>query len=166
MRRLRLALVGHLQSTHVGRVVYGAIIGLALVVALQAHPPGSGTVVALIIGTAVAVGLAELYSEVLGTETRNRRRARHEEVVERRDDSVAVAFGTAFPAVFFILALADVIDDDTAFNLAKWTGLGLISFYGYCAGRLAGAGNGRALVQAFAVGLVAGALIALKAFLH
>ena len=166
MRRLRLAMVGHLESTHVGRVVYGAIIGLALVVALQAHPPGSGTVVALIIGTAVAVGLAELYSEMLGAETRNRRRARHEEIVELLDDSVAVTFGTAFPAVFFILALADVIDDDTAFNLAKWTGLGLISFYGYCAGRLAGAGNGRALVQAFTVGLVAGALIALKALLH
>ena len=48
MRRLRLALVSHLESTHVGRVVYGAIIGLALVVALQAHPPGAGTVVALI----------------------------------------------------------------------------------------------------------------------
>ena len=80
--------------------------------------------------------------------------------------SVAVAFGAAFPAVFFLLALANVIDDDTAFNLAKWSGLGLISFYGYCAGRLAGAGNGRALVQAFTVGLVAGALIALKALLH
>jgi hypothetical protein len=166
MRRLRLALAGHLESTHVGRVVYGAIIGLALVVALQAHPPGAGTVVALIIGTAVAVGLAELYSEVLGTETRTRRRVRHADVVELLDDSVAVAFGTGFPAVFFILAAADVIDDATAFNLAKWTWLGLISFYGYCAGRLAGAGNGRALLQALTVGLVAGALIALKALLH
>jgi hypothetical protein len=166
MRRLRLALVSHLESTHVARVVYGAIIGLALVVALQAHPPGAGTVAALIIGTAFAVGLAELYSEVLGTETRNKRRARHEEIVHLVDDSVAVTFGTAFPAVFFILAAAGAIDDDTAFNLAKWSGLGLISFYGYCAGRLAGAGNVRALVQAFTVGLVAGALIALKAFLH
>jgi hypothetical protein len=166
MRRLRLALVGHLESTHVGRVVYGAIIGLALVVALQAHPPGAGTVVALIIGTAVAVGLAELYSELLGTETRTRRRPRRDEIAPLLDESVAVAFGVAFPAVFFLLALAGVIDDDTAFNVAKWSGLGLIAFYGYCAGRLAGAGTKGALMQAFTVALIGGALIAVKALLH
>ena len=166
MRRLRLALVSHLESTHVARVVYGAIIGLALVVALQAHPPGAGTVAALIIGTAVAVGLAELYSEIIGTETRRRRRPRREEISPLLHESVAVAFGTGFPAVFFLLALADAISADTAFNLAKWTGLGLIAFYGYCAGRLAGESTGGALVQAFTVALVGGALIAVKALLH
>ena len=75
-------------------------------------------------------------------------------------------FGTGFPAVFFVLAVADVIDVDTAFNLAKWSGLGLIAFYGYCAGRLAGAGTKGALLQAFAVALVGGVLIAVKAVLH
>ena len=166
MRRLRLALVGHLESTHVGRVVYGAIIGLALVVALQAHPPGAGTVVALIIGTAVAVGLAELYSELLGTETRQRRRARHEEVVDLLDDSVAVAFGTAFPAVFFVLAMANVIDDDTAFNLAKWTGLGLIAGYAFVAARASGQRPAMALVHAAAVTAIGVLLIGAKALLH
>ena len=156
----------HLSSGQVARVVYGAIIGLALVVALQAHPPGSGTVVALIVGTAVAVGLAELYSELLGTETRMRRRPRREEIAPLLDDAVAVAFGTAFPAVFFVLAALNVIDDDTAFNVAKWSGLGLIAFYGYCAGRLAGAGTKGALMQAFTVALIGGALIAVKALLH
>ena len=166
MRRLRLALATHLESTHVARVVYGAIIGLALVVALQAHPPGAGAVVALLVGTAVAVGVAELYSEVLGAETRMRRRPRRDEIVPLLDDSVAVAFGTAFPAVFFLLAMANVIDDDTAFNAAKWSGLGLIAFYGYCAGRLAGSGPKGALLQAFTVALIGGALIGLKALLH
>jgi hypothetical protein len=166
MRRLKLALVSHLESTHVARVVYGAIIGLALVVALQAHPPGSGTVVGLIVGTSIAVGLAELYSEVLGTETRLHRRPRREEIAPLLDECVAVTFGTGFPAVFFVLAAAGLIEDDTAFNIAKWSGLGLIAFYGFCAGRLAGAGNARSLVQALTVGLIGGALIALKAPLH
>ncbi len=62
--------------------------------------------------------------------------------------------------------MANVIDDDTAFNVAKWSGLGLIAFYGYCAGRLAGAGTKGALLQAFAVALIGGALIAVKALLH
>ena len=129
-------LKGHLGSQQVARVIYGAIIGLALVVALQAHPPGAGTVVALIIGTAVAVGLAELYSE-MSAPRRGRAAARHEEIAELLDDSVAVTFGTAFPAVFFVLAVA-TSSTTTRRSRREWTGLGLIAFYGYCAARLSG----------------------------
>ena len=49
----------HLGSRQVSRVTYGAIIGLALVVALQAHPPPPGAVIATLLGTAIAVGLAK-----------------------------------------------------------------------------------------------------------
>src|SRR5215213_11425513 len=64
----------HLGSRQVARVIYGSIIGLALVVALEAHPPSAGAVLATLWATALAVGLAELYSDVVGTETRTRRR--------------------------------------------------------------------------------------------
>ena len=49
-----------------------------------------------------------------------------------------MAFGVAFPAVFFVLAALGAITIDTAFTIARWSGLGLIGFYGYVAGRLAG----------------------------
>jgi hypothetical protein len=68
--------------------------------------------------------------------------------------------------VFFLLATVNVIAEDTAFTIAKWSGLGLIAFYGYCAGRLSGAGNRSALLQALAVGLIGAALIAPKALVH
>jgi hypothetical protein len=55
---------------------------------------------------------------------------------------------------------------DTAFAVAKWTGLGLIGFYGYWAARFAGAPVSRALVQAAMVAAVGGALIVFKALLH
>ena len=55
-------LVSHLRSNQVSRVIYGSIIGLALVVALEGHPPRSAAVIATLIGTAIAVALAELYS--------------------------------------------------------------------------------------------------------
>jgi hypothetical protein len=77
-----------------------------------------------------------------------------------------VAFGIAFPACFFLLAAAGALERDTAFTVAKWSGLGLISLYGFLAGRLAGAGVGFALLQALAVGVVGGALIAFKAVVH
>ena len=156
----------HLGSTQVARLIYGAIIGLALVVALEHDPPGAGVVASGLVATAVAVGLAELYSEIVGTEVRTRRRVDRASLREMAEDGAAVAFGVAFPAVFFVLSAAGVMEVDTAFRLAKWSGLGLIGFYGFCAGRLAGAGMLGALGQALAVALIGGFLIGLKALVH
>ena len=144
------------------RVVYGAIIGLALVVALQAHPPANRVVIASLLGTAVAVALAELYSDWL--DAKARRREKHGRTIV--EHALAAAFGISFPAVFFVLSAAGVMKQDLAFNLAKWSGVGLIMFYGYWAGRLSGAGRLSALVQALGVGLIGAALIALKALVH
>jgi hypothetical protein len=163
---MRQAIEAHLGSRQVARVIYGAIIGMALVVSLEHHPPRPGVMVGTLLATAAAVGLAELYSEVVGAETRNRRRVEREQLGEMLDDVGAVAFGIAFPAVFFLLAAASVLEDHTAFTIAKWSGLGLISFYGFVAGRLAGAGRAASLLQALVVGVVGGALIAFKALVH
>jgi hypothetical protein len=150
----------------VSRVVYGSIIGLALVVALEAHPPPAGAVIASLVATAIAVGLAELYSELIGFETSHRRKAGRTEVRELRGDIAAVGFGIAFPAVFFLLAALDVLEVDTAFTLAKWTGVGLIGLYGFAGARLAGSSLHAALVKAAAVALIGAALIVLKALVH
>jgi hypothetical protein len=147
-------------------VIYGAIIALALIVALQAHPPGPGAVAATLLGTAVAVGLAELYSDVVGTETRLHRRVGRAELREMAGEASGVAFGIAFPAVFFFLAAADVMEEPTAFRIAKWSGLGLIGFYGFSAARLAGETVPASLLRAATVGLIGAFLIALKALVH
>jgi hypothetical protein len=139
---------------------------LALLVALEQHPPAPAVVVASLLATAVAVGLAELYSEIVGSETRTRRHVGREQLAEMADDVIAVAFGVAFPAVFFVLAAAGAIGEDAAFGVARWSGLGLIGFYGYAGGRLAGEPRLRCLLQATAVAAVGGALIAVKALVH
>jgi hypothetical protein len=162
---LRL-LKSHLGSRQVSRVIYGAIIGLALVVAMEDHPPSSGAVVGTLLGTALAVGLAEFYSDVVGIETRKRRHATEGEIRHRADDMAAVAFGIAFPVVFFILAAADAIGEETAFTIAKWSGVGLIGFYGFAAARLAGEGLVVSALRAIAVALIGAFLVGLKALLH
>jgi hypothetical protein len=164
--RLRATIEDHLGSRDVARVIYGSIIGLALVVALEEHPPAPGAVVASVVGAAVAVGLAEAYSEIVGEEARTRRPVHRASVRVFLMDAAAVTFGAAFPALFFVLAAAGAIDTDLAFTLSKWTGLGLISGYGFLAARLSGSGLGGALLHAAAVGGVGGALIALKALVH
>jgi hypothetical protein len=156
----------HLGSRDVARVIYGAIIGLAFVVALEQHPPTTGQTVGAIVATALAVGLAEMYSEFVGAEARERRRIGRAEVRVLAADALAVTFGAGFPAVFFVLAAVGALELDTAFTLAKWTGLALIGGYAYLAARLAGSGTGAGVLHALALVAVGGALIALKALLH
>ena len=122
--------------------------------------------VASLLATAVAVGLAELYSEIVGTETRTHHRINRGELAEMWDDAVAVGFGIAFPAVFFVLAALDVLKLNTAFTISRWSGIGLIGFYAFVAGRLAGETWLRALLQALAVAAVGGVLVAVKALIH
>ena len=160
------AIEAHLAWRDVARVVYGSIIGLALVVALGQHPPTIAQTVAAIVATALAVALAEVYSEYVGTEARERRHLRRAELRGLAEDALAVAFGAAFPVVFFLLAAVGVLELDTAYTVAKWTGLGLICAYAYIASRLAGSGRGGAALHAAVLGSIGVVLIALKALLH
>ena len=121
---------------------------------------------AAIVATALAVALAEVYSETLGTEVRTRHRVEPAQMREIWTETIAVAFGAAFPAVFFVVSAAGAIDVDTAFDLAKWSGVGLIALYGFVGARLAGSPLVGALVKSAAVALVGAFLIALKALVH
>lgn len=156
----------HLGGERVARVTYGAIIGMALIVVLEKHPPAAGVVVGTLVATALAVALAELYSEVIGHQTRHRERVQKHHLRRLTGDVAAVAFGVAFPGVFFLAAVAGLVEEDTAFKLAKWSGLFLIGFYGFCAARLAGDKFLPALLQALAVAAVGALLIAFKAVVH
>ena len=163
---MRVSLEQHLGSRQVAKVVYGSIIGLALLVALEKHPPGPGVMAVWLVGTAVAVGLAEVYSEVVGVETSTRQPVTRPQLRHMFEDAGAVAFGVAFPAVFFLLAALGVMDEDRAFTIAKWTGVGLIGFYGFWAARFAGAAPHRAVFKGLLVALIGAGLIALKALVH
>jgi hypothetical protein len=163
---MRASLEQHLGSAQVSKVVYGSIIGLAFVVAIERHPPGPGVMTVWLLGTAVAVGAAEVFSEVVGTETSTRQPVTRRQLGHMVEHASAVGFGVAFPAVFFALSAVGLFEVDTAFSIAKWTGLGLIGFYGFWAARFAGATTQRALFKGALIALIGAGLIALKAFVH
>ena len=163
---MRASLETHLSSRKVSRIVYGAIVGLTLVVALEDHPPTAGVMTTWLLISAVTVALAELYSEVVGAETSERHRVTRHQLSHMLGSAGAVALGVAFPAGFFLLAVVHLIELDTAFTIATWGGLGLIGFYGYWAARFAGAPVPRALVQAALVAAAGGIVIVFKALVH
>ena len=119
-----------------------------------------------LVGTGLAVGLAELYSEFLGTEVSTRRRVDRARLRELAANLVALVLGASFPAIFFLLAAAGAMRVETAFEVATWSGLPLTAFYGLCAARLRGEGWPAALFQAVVVALIGGLLIVFKALLH
>jgi hypothetical protein len=133
---------------------------------LEAHPPPLRSSIASLFATAVAVALAELYSELVGFETERHRKVTSAELRRLGGDMAAVGFGIAFPAVYFLLAAVDVLEEETAFTLAKWTGLGLIGVYGFAGARLSGTGLLGSLAQAAAVALIGAVLIVLKSLVH
>ena len=163
---MTVTLRGHLRSRSVARVVYGAIVGLALVVALEDHPATAAATAAIVLGTAVAVALAELYSELLGLRVRLGPGVDRGHRVAIVENMTAVAIGAGFPAVFFLLAATGAIELGTAFSLAKWSGLGLISSYGFAAARLGGTDLKGSVLQGLAVGAIGALVIAIKALVH
>jgi hypothetical protein len=163
---MRASIEQHLGSQQVGKVVYGSIIGLALIVAVEQHPPGPGVMAVWLVGTAIAVGLAEVFSEVVGFETSTRRPVGRSEFLHFAEHALGVGFGIVFPAVFFVLSAVGVLEIETAFRIAKWTGVGLIGFYGFWAARFAGSARHHALGRGILVALVGAGLVALKSFVH
>lgn len=163
---VRATLESHLGSRQVARVVYGAIIGLTLIVAVEDHPPSAAVMAAWLVLTGVTVALAEVYSEVIGVETSERHRVTRHQLAHLLGQGWAVLLGVGFPAVFFLLAVVGVLELHTAFASARWSGLGLIGFYGYWAARFAGAPVPRALAQAAAVATIGALVIAFKVLLH
>lgn len=163
---VRTGLASHLASRDVARVIYGAIVGLALVVVLQDHPPAAGEAVAAVAAAAVSVGLAELYSEVVAAEARARRPVPRQEVGRYARHAVPVVFGAGFPCVFFVLAAVGAMSLDAAFAWAKWSGLVLIGGYGFLAARLAGAHWLRAVLHGGAVATIGVVVIGVKALVH
>src|SRR5918994_1419252 len=96
----------HLGSRDVARVIYGAIIGLAFVVALEVHPPGAAEAAAGLVGTALAVGLAELYSEAIAGEARTHERIDRAELRRLLGEAAAGAVRAGVPAPLFGAAAA------------------------------------------------------------
>jgi hypothetical protein len=159
-------LAAHLGSRQVSRLIYGMVVGLALVVALDTHPPSPGSMAGLLASTGVSVALAELYSDLLGARIEAHGaldRGRRTGIAE---NALAVAVGAGFPAVFFVLAAVGVMESSTAFELAKWTGLVLIGCYGYCAEWLAGSSVLRSLLGGAAVSAIGVVIVIIKSLVH
>ena len=137
IERIRDLLVGH----RAGKVIYGVIIALAIVITLEAHPPGAlEAEVTLLLG-AFAVSFAEFYSDMLQTRITERRRVLRAEMNQIGRHVGAVLIGALLPLPMFILVSLGVLSIESAFTIVKWMLVTVLFVYGYVAAQLSGAGT-------------------------
>ena len=154
------------QGQYAARSIYGSILVLALLLALENHPPPPLQAALLVAGTVLAVLAAEAYAENLGAELSLGRRQTPEERRARFRALGAMTVSAEAPVAILLLAAAGVLDEETAFRLARWSTLALLLVGGYLARRLAGTRRLSAAwsgLLVFAVGVL---ISVLKSWLH
>lgn len=148
------------------RAVYGSIIALAVIVALEQADAPAREVIAAVAGSVVAAMLAEGYAEYIAAVIRERRHPSRSEIRDTAADVVAGTLAALVAMVPFILAALGAIELETAYDIAPWLGLGVIGGYALLANRIAGLSRTHSAIVtavAIAIGL---ALIAIKTLTH
>jgi hypothetical protein len=137
------------------------------VLALEDEVHAAVETAGFIVAAAFVVGLAELFSEEISEEARTRAPVGATEVRRLARDAAAVVVGAGFPALYFILSGFGAFSVDSAFALAKWTGLALVCTYAFLSARMSGGSVRRAAWHAAIAGLAGVALVQIKsAILH
>ena len=156
--KIRESLDGH----RVAKIIYGSIIILVVLLAMEDHPPSPMAAIGTVLFTGLGVALAELYSDFIGTRIRERRLLTWAERTQMTRNVGAVLIGALLPLPFFIFAWLGIMRLEIAFVFAKWTLVGTLLFYGYVAGRLSGHGGLLSFVFAVAASLIGMLVVGLK----
>jgi hypothetical protein len=155
-RRLRLAATAR-------HAVYGSVIVLAVVIALDDTSVRPGEAIASVVGAALATVLAEVYADYLAGMIEAGRAPTRPELREAFRNATAGLLAAILPVVFFILAAFGVMETTTAFNFAVWTGVGVVGLYAFFANRVGGMSVTRSLVAGFGFTVLGTLLVLLKA---
>ncbi len=158
---------GHfLTAPRASHAVYGSIIVLAVITGLDEASATSRECLVAVVGLAIAVGLSQIYSDMIAATFHEQRTLRRDEWLEI-SANVAFGFGAALlPAIFFVLASVGVLSLGHAFSIAEWTGIGVIWIYVFAAARATGLPLVRSLVWSVALTACGVGLVELKLLAH
>ncbi len=140
------------------KVVYGSVLIFAFL-AGQSHS-GHDSALPIVFGTffaAVAIVLAEVYSEILGKTIRNKRTLKKDERREVEQDSFAIISVSFWPSLIFLLSYFGLFSVHTAFNISYGLLLTVLFVFSYWASVLSGRKSSTSLFRAVittCVGLV------------
>lgn len=129
-----------------GKVVYGSIVALALIIVLDFDDATAGGAALSLLAALFAVGCAEAYGEFLEAMIHRRRTLRGAERLEIVEGVVLHLLPALAPIPFFLLAAVRAIGLEVAYGLAEWTGVAALGLFAFGAYRAAGGSFARSLV--------------------
>ena len=121
-----------------GRLVYGAVVILAALLAVDASKATISKQIGAILLATVAVVFAELYSDIVGAMIRDRRGPTRREVIDMTTQLGSLVLAAVPPLLLTVLAIFGVLSLDTAAWLSVWLLVGLLFAFGFAAARMAG----------------------------
>jgi hypothetical protein len=143
--------------------VYGSVIVLAVIVALDGTGVRSREVIASVLGAAIATVLAEIYADYLAATIRWGRRPTGAERAERLRNAAVGLIAAVLPVIFFLFSALGTITLEAAFAAATWTGVGVVGFYAFVANRRSGMGIGMSLAVGAGFAALGAVLVLVKA---
>jgi hypothetical protein len=144
-----------------GRLVYGAVVILAALLAVDASRVTAAKQIGAILLATVAVVFAELYSDIVGAMIRHRRRLTRRELIAMTTQLGSLVLAAVPPLVLTLLAVMGVLSLDTAAWLSVWLLVALLFAFGFAAARMAG---GTIIGSALGAGLLLGLGLAMVMF--
>lgn len=147
-----------------GKVVYGSIVALTLIIVLDFDDAKAGAAVLSLLAALVAVGCAEAYAEFLEEMLQRRRVLQGRERLTIVEGIALHLLPALAPIAFFLLATVRAVKLETAYGLAEWTGVAVLGLFAFGAYRAAGASVGHSLLAGAGLTAVGLALVVVKLF--
>ncbi len=149
-----------------GRLVYGAVVILATLLAVGVAGPSVVDEIGAILLATLAVVFAEFYSEVVGATIRQRRSLTGQELAAMAAELGALVFAAIPPLLVTGGAAIGLYTPDTAIWVSVWLLVALLFAFGFAAGRvsgrsLVGSAIAAALLLLVGVGIIVVKLLAL-----
>lgn len=125
-----------LDERFTSRVLYGLITTMALLNVLELHPPSALAAIVTLLGTNLAVALAEAYSETIAEMLVTQRRPTVAELRHVWHEVTPIIASTQPSILICLLALVGVISVEAALQFSQAVVVGLLFFYGFRVGQL------------------------------
>jgi hypothetical protein len=151
----------------VARSIYGLLIVMTVLEAMEIHPPHAGWAgPELLAGTLVAVALAEVYSDVFAGMFVQKKRLCRDDLRHLGRETAPLLIGLPLPVGVLVLSALGLVGIHHAIDAAQIMAYATLLFCGWWLARNLGARQAARVAGGVTMFAIAFALVALKAAFH
>ena len=155
-----------ISERFVARAVYGLITVLAVLQAMELHPPDAWRGAITLFGTTLAVALIEVYAEAIGVLLGRSGRLDRQELAHMWHEAAPVMVGAQGPTVVLVLSALGLMSVETAIDIAQVVAFLTLFGYGWRIGQLLDQRWTRQVASGLILVAIGGLLVGIKAAFH